>query len=301
MSQTRRVLITGANSFIGTFFKDNSDSFEIEEVCLQENKVSEIDFSSYDTVFHVAAIVHQTSTVPDSIYFNVNSTLASEVAKAAKEQGVKQFVFMSTVKVYGENSEESAPWTEESECQPSGAYGKSKLDAERLLKDLDDKDFIVSIIRTPVVYGAHVKGNIQKMAIYIKRTHIIPLNGIKNKRAMVYIGNLIPLIYRVIDLRARGVFLAGDREAISTSEFARLMIGASHKRKLFITLPHWLQVIIKQLTPNIHRRVLGSMVLDNSKTFETLDFHPPFTVDEGLEDVMGSISTFNLKNRFLSL
>ena len=300
MSDTRKILITGANSFIGTFFKDNANSYDVEEVCLQENEVSDIDFSSYDTVFHVAALVHQTSKVPTSVYFQVNTDLAFDVAKAAKEQGVKQFVFMSTVKVFGENSDERAPWTEDTECNPSDAYGKSKLAAERLLNDLNDKDFVVSIIRTPVVYGANVKGNIEKMAKYIMRSHIIPLNGIKNKRAMVFIGNLVPMLYRIIDLRAAGLFLAGDRRAISTSDFARFMIDASGKRKLFITIPNIVQVLVKKLTPGIHQRLLGSMVIDNSKTFKALDYYPPYTVEEGLEDVMGSLTGFELKTMFFN-
>jgi len=107
------ITITGANSFIGSYFKQNSSQFAVNEVCVQKNKLSEIDFKNIVVVFHVAAIVHQDKSIPEETYFKVNSDLAFAVAKKAKQDGVKQFVFMSTVKVYGENSTAQNPWTED--------------------------------------------------------------------------------------------------------------------------------------------------------------------------------------------
>lgn len=301
MSKKKHILITGANSFIGSYFKANAKNYVVDEVCVKDNKVSELKFKGYDTIFHVAAIVHQTSKLPDSIYYQVNSTLAYEVAKKAKEDGVKHFVFMSTAKVYGENSSVDNPWFEDSKCFPSDAYGKSKLDAEQKITSLEDKDFTVSIIRTPVVYGAHVRGNIERMAQYIKATRIIPLKGIDNKRAMVFIGNLVAMIYRIIDLQKSGIFLASDRRAISTSDFAQYMINATNQKKLFIAIPCYIQRSINLITPRIYHRVFGSMVLNNEKTFKELDFYPPYTVEYGIQEVMDYIvKHFKLKNRFFS-
>lgn len=302
MNTKTRVLITGANSFIGSYFKENAENFSVEEVCVKENKVSELNFSEFDTIFHVAAIVHQTSKLSDNIYFQVNSDLAFEVAEKAKNQGVKQFVFMSTVKVYGENSTEEEPWLEDSPCMPSDAYGKSKLDAESRIKALEDDTFTISIIRTPVVYGAHVRGNIERMAQYISGTRIIPLKGIDNKRAMVYIGNLIALIYRVIELQKSGTFLAGDKRSISTSDFAKYMIDATHQKKSFISIPCFIQRLTRLITPRIHQRLFGSMVLNNDKTMRELDFFPPYTIEYGIQEVMDYITKyFKVKNRFFSL
>ncbi|MGE4287710.1 MAG: NAD-dependent epimerase/dehydratase family protein [Salinivirgaceae bacterium] len=284
-----KTLITGANSFIGTYFKNNSPQFQVSEVDLLTNKPAEIDFSKAKVVFHVAAIVHQDKSIPDTTYFKVNSDLAFEVAKHAKQNGVKQFVFMSTVKVYGENSTESNPWTEDSECHPSDAYGKSKLDAEKRLMELNDNSFTVSIIRTPVVYGAGVKGNIQKIARFVKNRKLIPLKGINNQRAMVYLGNLVALIQEVIKQQKPGIFLAGDGEVLSTSLFVKYLIEATGQRRYFITFPLFFQYLIKLLKPGFYHRLFGCQVIDNSKTLNELNFKPPYSPIEGLKEVMNSL------------
>ena len=283
------VLISGADSFIGSYFKQNPTHLFINEICLKKNRPSEIDFSNTDVVFHVAAIVHQDKNIHKDTYFKVNSDLAFEVAQKAKQDGVNHFVFMSTAKVYGENSSEEKPWTEDSECFPSDAYGRSKLEAEKRLMELNDDDFVISIIRTPVVYGAGVKGNIQKIAKFVKTQKFIPFKAIKNKRAMVYIGNLVALIQEVIKQRKPGVFLAGDGQILSTSQFVEYLINADGRRKYFVVFPLLLQKIIKVIKPNFYNRLFGSMVIDNSKTFETLNFTPPFTPEQGLKEVMKSV------------
>jgi UDP-glucose 4-epimerase len=283
------ILITGANSFIGSYFKNNSQQFQVNEVDLLAHKPAAIDFSNTEVVFHVAAIVHQDKSIPDSVYFEVNTDLAYAVAQKAKLDGVKQFVFMSTVKVYGENNTESNPWTEDSECHPSDAYGKSKLEAEKRLMELNDDQFKVSIIRTPVVYGVGVKGNIQKIARFIKVGKLIPLKGINNKRAMVYIGNLVALIQEVIKQQKPGIFLAGDGEILSTSLFVKYLIEATGQKRYFITFPLIFQYLIKLLYPGFYNRLFGSMLIDNSKTLNELNFKPPYSPIEGLNEVMHSL------------
>jgi UDP-glucose 4-epimerase len=287
--ENRNVLITGSNSFIGTYFKNNSTQSQVSEVNLIENQPSKIDFKKTEVVFHVAAIVHQDKSISDEIYFKINSDLAFEVAQKAKADGVKQFIFMSTVKVYGENSTEQNPWKEDSPCFPSDAYGKSKLDAEKRLMKLNDENFTVSIIRTPVVYGVGVKGNILKIARFVKTYKFIPFNGIYNKRAMVYIGNLVALIQEVIYQNKSGIFLAGDGQILSTSEFVNNLVQATNEKKYFITFPLIFQKMIKLIKPNLYNRLFGSMVIDNTRTFKELNFHPPFTPKQVLQDVMKSI------------
>lgn len=284
-----KVLITGANSFIGSYFKSNIKENEVAEVCLIQNKPADIDFNNYDVVFHVAAIVHQDKSIPEATYFKVNSDLAFDVAQKAKKDGVKQFVFMSTVKVYGENTTEEKLWTEETECLPVDAYGKSKLEAETRIMKLNDETFIVSVIRTPVVYGVGVKGNILKIAKFVKAQKIIPFKGINNKRAMVYIDNLIALIYQVIEKQKSGIFLASDGKIISTSEFVELLIASSGKSRYFITFPVFFQKLIKLLKPDLYNRLFGSIEIDSSKSFKKLNFSPPYSIAKGLSEVMESL------------
>ncbi len=283
------IVITGAESFIGTYFKNNLDNYKTKEICLIKNKVFDINFSNTNVVFHVAAIVHQDKTISDDIYYKVNSDLAVEVAEKAKVDGVRQFVFMSTVKVYGENNTTEDPWTENSDCFPKDAYGKSKLDAERRLMALNDDKFLVSIVRTPVVYGPFVKGNIQRIAKFVKFKKIIPFKGIKNKRAMVYIGNLIALIDEIIKQQKSGIFLAGDSNIMSTSELVEYMIKSLDNSKYFIKFPISLKYLIKFLKPNLYNRLFGNLVINNSKTFALLDFKPPFDAEYGIKEVIKSL------------
>lgn len=285
----KKILITGAHSFIGSYFIKASEMYEVEEVDLEHVSFDNIDFKGFDVVFHVAAIVHQDASISDQKYLEVNRDLAYNVAKAAKSQGVSQFVFMSTVKVYGENSTEEDPWTELSECFPQDAYGKSKLAAEQLIGALASDAFAVSIIRTPVVYGCGVKGNIALIGRFISKFRILPLGGIKNKRAMIYIGNLIYIIQIVIEKKYSGVALASENEGYSTSQFVNYLADASKKRIFILPLPHFVIGLIKQLKPGLYDRLFGSMVLCNDKTVAVLDLQLPYKAPYGFNEVMNGI------------
>ena len=285
----QRVLITGANSFIGQWFRRLTPGFSVSECDLITTKVADIDFTDIDVVFHVAAIVHQDANIGDDIYYKINRDLAYDVARAAREAGVRHFVFMSTVKVYGENNDANDPWTELSICAPVDAYGKSKLEAELLLRELNADDFTVSIIRTPVVYGQGVKGNILRMARLVKKIRFIPLGGINNFRSMVYAGNLVALIKEVIIQQQAGIFLAADRKVISTSDFVQCLINATHKRIYLISIPRFAQEMIKKLRPLLYRRIFGSLVIDNTQTRKALNFIPPFSIQQGFDDLMSSL------------
>ncbi len=285
----KKILITGKNSFIGKYFKQNCNYAEVSEISLIDNNSSEIDYSNYDAVFHVAAIVHQDTSISDNKYYEVNSDLAYNTAYKAKLDGVKQFVFMSTVKVYGENSSIDRPWTEDSVCTPVDAYGKSKLDAEKRLMVLNDDSFKVSIIRTPVVYGANVKGNIQKISKFVVNNRLVPFNGIDNKRAMVYIGNLVYLINEVIKQAKAGVFLANDKENVSTSQFVKKIINEINGYRLFLPIPKLFQEVIRIIKPSFYSRLFGSMVINNSKTIKELKLIIPYKVEDGIKEVVNGL------------
>ena len=139
-------------------------------------------------------------------YEKVNVTQTLELAKKAKASGVKQFVFMSTVKVYGEETNVGLPrsarndsYNENSLCRPEDEYGKSKLKAEQELLKLKDDNFKVSIVRTPIVYGYGVKANIKSLINLVHKVPVLPFGNIENKRSMVYIGNLCHLVDTIIE------------------------------------------------------------------------------------------------------
>ncbi|MFP4487435.1 MAG: NAD-dependent epimerase/dehydratase family protein, partial [Campylobacterales bacterium] len=198
MNTDKTVLITGSSGFIGSYFtKKYSSKYEMEFFSFRTDDFDALDCSDIDVVFHLSALVHQMSRASSDEYERVNVTQTLELARKVKESGVGQFVFMSTVKVYGEESE--SVYTEDSICRPEDEYGRSKLKAENELLKLEDDSFKVSIIRTPIVYGYGVKANIKSLVSLVDRVPLLPFGGIENRRSMVYVGNLCHLVDVVIE------------------------------------------------------------------------------------------------------
>lgn len=157
----KKILITGANSYIGTSFEKYMaqwpEKYQVDTVDMIDGTWREKDFSGYDTVFHVAGIAHQKETQENAeLYYKINRDLAFDTAVKAKTDGVKQFIFLSSMSVYGL---ETGVITKETVPTPKSNYGKSKLQAEELLNGLADETFKVAILRPPMVYGKGCKGN----------------------------------------------------------------------------------------------------------------------------------------------
>jgi UDP-glucose 4-epimerase len=287
-TETRKcnLIITGSSGFVGTSFIKNTSDINIQGVDLLVQKTDEIDFTNVDTVLHLAALVHQMKGAPEDRYFKVNRDLAFEVAKQAKLKGVTHFVFMSTAKVYGESTTNALPWDENSDCNPQDPYGTSKWEAEVLIRSLEDDHFKVAIVRSPLVYGAGVKANMYNLVKLINKCPIIPLGGIRNRRSMVYIGNLTSLLKQVIDKRASGVFIAGDRTPLSTSQLTELIAKCQHRRIWLITIPGFVLKGLGRIKPSVTDRLFGSLELDNHHTNEVLDFIPPFSSEEGIREMV---------------
>lgn len=277
-----KILITGANSFVGKNFIKYSHHKSIDEISLIENKPEDIDFSKYNVVIHLVAIVHQSKKISEKEYFKVNKDLCVRTAKEAKKAGVKQFVFLSSVKVYGEYIHGTGPWNENSVCKPDDSYGKSKFAAEQELLKLDDENFIVSIVRPPLVYGGNVKANMLKIIRLVDRFPILPLGKVNNKRSYTSVENLVAYIDRIIEKKASGIFIAKDEKVIATNELVYLISKHLNKKIILIQLP---KVIIKLgafFYPRIFDRLYGSYEMENKKTLDQLDFKPPYTVEEGI-------------------
>lgn len=171
----KNLLISGANGYLGSsFINQYSDKYNFEKFSLLTQKLEDIIFDSMDVVLHCAALVHQKVEHPYTKYYEVNVEYPLKLAKLAKENGVKQFVFISTIAVYGEDEEKL---DENTVCNPITPYGKSKLEAEKELLKLSDDSFVVSIIRPPMVYGKDAPGNIDSLIKLVKKLPIIPLNG----------------------------------------------------------------------------------------------------------------------------
>jgi len=275
------ILLTGSLGFIGSYFLQKyNKKYNIKTFSFRNDDFDKLDLSDIDIVVHLSALVHQMQGAKKDKYYRVNVEQTIQLAKKAKESGVKQFIFMSTIKVYGEEAD--IAYNENSNCNPVDYYGKSKLEAENKLLELESNDFIVSIIRTPIVYGYGVKGNIQNLIKLIKKVNVLPFKNINNKRSMVYIGNLCYLIDELILQRQKGVFLASDDETISTSSFIKLIAKNLNKKIYLIKIPLF-EYMLKHLKPNIYQRIYGSLIVNNQITKERLNLNNPYSIEEGIK------------------
>ena len=261
-----KVIITGANSFIGKNIIKYLSDYQFTEIDMQAVCVQDIDFSNTTAIIHLAAIVHQKKSISDEIYFKVNSDLAYETAWEAKKQGVKHFIFFSTIKVYGDGGFEDKIFSEISDCQPIDGYGKSKLDAEKRILAIADDHFRVSIVRPSMVYGKGVKANMLMLSKLVQKLPIIPLAGINNNRAMVSIDNLMITLDAIIKNSQTGIYLACDRSTVSTSELVNKLIKLLNPDKKLLKLPKLIISILKLIFPHYSRRLFGSFNVDATET-----------------------------------
>jgi UDP-glucose 4-epimerase len=280
----KKVLVTGSSGFIGRHFVKDSNEFDITEVNLLSQDVKDINFSEINSVIHLAAFVHQMKGGDDEQYFKVNRDLAYQVAKKAKEEGVSQFILMSTAKVYGEYTLLDKPWSEKSECNPTDSYGKSKLEAEMLISTLEDNKFKVAILRSPLVYGSGVKANMLNLIKLVDKFPIIPLGKIKNQRSLVYIGNLVALIKVIVKQQSSGIFIAADKNALSTSDLVKYIAKGLGKNRIFLNANLFLS-LLQYLKPEINDRLFKSLELDCESTNNSLQFIAPFSTQEGINEM----------------
>lgn len=281
-----RVLITGANSFVGSNYRKYSKYVVIDEVSLLDTNPEDIHFGNYDVVLHLAAIVHQSRKIEEEEYFRVNRDLCLKVAEHAKKAGIKQFVFLSTLKVYGGFVKGSELRNEDSECYPEDAYGKSKYAAEKELKKLEDDSFIISIIRTPLVYGEGVKANMISLVKLVDRFPVLPFGKINNRRNFMFAENLVGYIDRIILKGASGIFITMDERALSTTELVTYISKSMGRKILLFKLPGILKRFGYFFAAEKIDRLFGSLEFENNKTRQELDYNPLFSTEEGIKKMV---------------
>lgn len=273
------ILMTGSSGYVGkSFIKEYGDIYDIKTFSLQDRLLEELDLSNVDTVIHLAALVHQMNGASKEEYERINVKYTVDLAQKTKKSGVKQFIFMSSLAVYGDSE---SILREDSECVPVSKYGKSKLSAEKKLLNLASDNFIVSIIRPPMIYGYEAPGNIKSLINIIKKLPILPFGGIDNKRSFVYIDNLTSMVDKVIQLKIGGIFLATDDEPISTTRLMGLLAKALDKKLFLIKIPFFSN-LLKKIKPKIYSRLYDNLEIDNSYTKKVLDFKTPYSIEEGI-------------------
>lgn len=264
----KHILITGAGSYIGTSFEAYiketcKDCYTVDTVDMIDGAWRTKDFSGYDSVFHVAGIAHQKETKENAhLYYEINRDLAIETAKKAKADGAKQFIFLSSMSVYGCDE---GIITKDTEPRPVSNYGISKLEAEKAIGALADQSFKVCTVRPPMVYGNGCKGNFNTVLKLVRKLPFFP--RIQNRRSMIYIDNLSSFIKLVIDRQAEGLFLPQNREYTQTSHMAKVIALALEKR-IFISRLLGLGVILLKPFAKIAKKAFGSLIYQDTEDFD---------------------------------
>lgn len=233
----KKILITGSNSYIGTslvaWLETFMGKYEVNTVSLRDESWRREDFSAYHAILHLAGIAH-VSTDPrmEETYYKVNRDLTVEVAEKAKAEGVRHFIFMSSIIVYGDSSGNKWVINNNTVPVPSNFYGNSKLQAEQRIQPMETETFKIAIIRPPMIYGKGSKGNYPKLAKAAQKLPIFP--NLSNQRSMLHIDNLCEFIRLLIDHEDSGTFFPQNKEYVNTSEMVRL-IAEVHGRKIKLT------------------------------------------------------------------
>lgn len=268
----KNVLVTGKNSYIGNSLKawleKDRDEYTVFTISMKDDNWHNDDFSKYDVVVHVAGIAHVSTNLKlESTYYKVNRDLTIEVANKAKESGVKQFIFMSSIIVYGDASMEKKIIKRDTIPMPTNFYGQSKLEAEKGIRKLEDNDFKVLIIRTPMVYGKGSKGNYIRLSKLARKIKIFP--DMNNERSMIHIDNLCNFIKAVIDNECRGIFFPQNKEYVNTYQLVK-KIGEFHDRNIYSI--KFFNKIMRLFSPKIKiiNKVFGNLVYD--KSISSYDF-----------------------------
>ena len=280
----KKVLITGANSYIGVSFEKYvhehyPEELSTETVDMIDGSWRQKDFSAYDIVYHVAGLAHaDVGNVSEEVkakYYEVNTDLAIETCKKAKADGVKQFVFMSSAIVYGD----SAPYgkskriTKDTEPSPANFYGDSKWQADQGVRKLADGNFLVTVLRPPMIYGKGSKGNYPTLAKMAKKLLIFP--DVQNERSMLYIENLCEFLCQVMIRGKGGVFWPQNAEYTRTSEMVKRIAEVVGHTIHVSSAWNWgvsIAAMIPGKTRGLANKAFGNMSYDQSMSRCEFDY-----------------------------
>lgn len=294
----KKILITGANSYIGNSIKRyfaayqaerKEERWQIDTISLRDGAWEQADFSGYDTIFHMAGIAHadvgRVSEETKKTYYRVNCDLAVRTAKKAQKEGVKQFVYMSSVIVYGDSAPVGGQKhiTAEMLPEPSNFYGDSKYQAELKLQELQTEAFRVAIVRAPMIYGKDSKGNFPMLLKLAKKTPVFP--KIQNQRSMLYVENLAEFIRLLTEAGIGGTFYPQNKEYVTTAEMVRL-IGNALGRKVRLCGALNPAVRLAAILPGrlggMAQKAFGSLTIERELSNRQITGYQIFSLEESI-------------------
>ena len=265
----KKILITGANSYIGTSFEKYMsqwpDEYQVDTIDMIDGSWRNVSFAGYDSVFHVAGIAHsdngKMTAERSSMYYAVNTDLAVKTAQKAKLDGVHQFIFMSSIIVYGD----SAPIgmkkiiTKDTPLAPANSYGDSKVQAEKGICPLNDENFKVVILRPPMIYGRGSKGNYPILSKLAQKLPVFPY--VNNQRSVLYIDNLMEFVRLMIENEEEGIFFPQNAEYSNTTDMVKLIAEAYGRKIIIIPGIVWLLKMMRYITRLVDK-AFGSLCYD---------------------------------------
>ena len=280
----KKVLITGANSYIGMSFEryvsgKYSEELQVSTIDMVDGSWRTKDFSPYDIIYHVAGIAHaDIGNVDEAIkkkYYAVNTDLAIKTCKKAKESGVSQFVFMSSVIIYGD----SAPYgtkkriTKETEPTPANFYGDSKWRADEGVRQLGDDHFTVTVLRPPMIYGKGSKGNYLTLSRMARKLPVFP--DCDNERSMLYIENLCEFLAQIMIRGEGGIFWPQNAEYSRTSRMVKAIAEANGHRIFVSKAFNWTVGLASHIPGNISglaNKAFGNLSYDQELSIYDFDY-----------------------------
>ena len=311
----QRVLVTGANGFIGQALckelvefgyqvlgavrdlsRVNPDAMDVQYAAVGSLEQA-VDWMPHlqdvDALVHLAGVAHYLGPHTEAAverFYRINVTATRMLAEQAAAAGVRRFVYLSSIKVNGEVTN-GHPFSADDPPRPEGIYGQSKLEAEQVLHAIcKDKGMELVVIRPTLVYGPNVRGNLQRLMRLINSGLPLPLGGIDNRRSMIGVGNLCDLIRTcIIHPAAPGhVFLATDGEDVSTPELIRRLANLMGRKPKLIPVPLFILRATGLLLGRREemQRLTSSLQVDITKTKKVLGWMPPVPLDEGLKTMV---------------
>ena len=296
------VLVTGAAGFVGTRLCADlraagrlvrpADRHGVGTVTPETDWSAHLAGSSH--VVHLLARVHRRGEPPDAaLYHRDNVALTLNLARQAARSGVRRFVFLSSVKVFGDTSPPGRAWRETDPPHPTDPYGHSKRDAETALLALGrDTGMEVVMLRPPMVYGAGVKANFRTLLRAVELGLPLPLGAITNRRSLVGLGNLSDMIIRCLDHPAAAgeSYFVADGAPLSTTELLRAIARALDAPSRLLAVPApLLDGLLRALgRRDLAARLLGDLEVDIAKARDHLGWVPPFSLEIGLSEAVAA-------------
>ncbi|WP_457563534.1 NAD-dependent epimerase/dehydratase family protein [Caminibacter pacificus] len=278
------ILTIGSNSYIArNFISAKKDKYRIVSLKRGDGfedyfKIKKETFAGIDVVVNFAAIVHN-KEAKEKYYKRINAELPVYLAKLSKECGVKHFIQLSTVAVYGNN--EYIDIT--TKPDPVNAYGMTKLEADESLEKMMEKGFTVSIIRPPMVYGKAAPGNMASLIKLVETGMPLPFDYRNNKRSMIFVGNLVDLIDKIIYQKSAGIFLVRDSHMPSIREIVETIKKSRGLKNFIFPLPKFFVNYLTKRKELPFYKLFGNLIIDDTETIKKVGEYRSYTFEEAMK------------------